>query len=189
MKCAAPIRCSSASGACRSTGFTMVELVIVLIIVGIMAVTAMSRMDLMSGYDEVAYRDKVKAVLEFARRSAVAHRRITCVTVSANTVSLQVEENQPETTGSGLCASGGGLSVHNLNLPTPDNHCSGGVANAVCPPSGVTLSDAQLGFDAQGRPLSAAGAVLTADTAWTITNSKTGGTTGLTVAAESGYVY
>lgn len=169
-------------------GFSMIELIVVMIIVSILAVVGLSRMDLMSGYNEVVYRDKVKATLEYARRSAIAHRRVSCVTVSANEVSLKVEENQPETTGSGTCASGGGLSAHNLNLPTPDKECSG-ATNAVCPPSGVTLSDAQIGFNGLGQPLSSAGAVLTADTVWTITDTKTGGTATLTVAAESGYVY
>ncbi len=168
----------------KQTGFTLVELIVVMIVVGILAVVALPRMSLMTGFDEIAYRDKVKSALEYARRGAIAHRRVVCVTASSGIVSMVVETNQPEASGSGACASS-----NPLNLPASDNQCGGGAANRVCPPSGVTLPDTQIGFDGLGRPLSAAGAVLTARTTWTITNNKTGGTTDLKIEAESGYVY
>jgi len=170
-------------------GFSMIELIVVMIVISILAVVALPRMSLMNGFDEVAYRDKIKATLEYARRGAVAHRRVACATVSSSVLSLKVEENQPETAGSGQCASGGALSVHDMSLPSPDSRCGAGVSHAVCPPPWVTLPDAQWGFGALGRPRDSAGAVLTTDTVWTITNTKTGETATLTVAAESGYVY
>lgn len=165
-------------------GFTMIELVVVIILIGVLSATAMSRMSLLTGYDEVAYRDSLKSTLEYARRTAVASRRVVCATVAGNALTLRIEETTPETGGSGSCSG----SAHNLNLPVPDSHCSG-VANGTCPPSGVTLADASLGFNGLGQPLSGAGAVLSTLTTWTITNTKTGGTTTLNIAANSGYVY
>ena len=178
-------QCQSFAGEMR--GFTMIELVVVIILIGVLSATAMSRMSLLTGYDEVAYRDSLKSTLEYARRTAVASRRVVCATVSGNALTLRIEETIPETAGSGTC-SGGGITAHDLALPVPDSHCSG-VANGTCPPPGVTLADASLGFNGLGQPLSGAGALLGGLTTWTITNTKTGGTTTLNIAADSGYVY
>lgn len=167
----------------RMAGFTLVELIVVIIVLGILAVVALPRMDLLSGFDEVAYRDKVKSALQYARRSAVAQRRVVCVTVTGSELTLEVEKGEPETSG-GVCSA-----PLDLNLPATDSKCSGSGANRVCPPNDVVLGDDYLGFDALGRPLDDSGNVLTADTVWTITNTSSGATTSLTVAAESGYVY
>ena len=134
----------------RMRGFTLVELVVVIIIISILATVAATKMSLITGFDEAVYRDKVKATLEYARKSA---------------------------------------GKHNLVLPAADNRCGSGVTHGVCPSNVLSLPDAQLNFDALGRPMSAAGVVLTADTVWTVTNTSTSGTSTLTVAAESGYVY
>lgn len=60
-------------------GFTLVELVVTMVIIGIMAIAVVPRMDLLRGFDEIGFRDQVKATLEYARKSAVAGRRWTCV--------------------------------------------------------------------------------------------------------------
>lgn len=57
----------------------MVELIVTLMVVGIMAITVLPRMDMLRGFDEIGFRDQVKATLEYARKSAVAGRRWTCV--------------------------------------------------------------------------------------------------------------
>lgn len=172
----------------KMQGFTMIELVVVIILIGILSAVAMTRMTLLTGYDEVAYRDKIKSTLEFARRTAVASRRVVCATVAGNALTLRIEETVPEAAGSGACA-GAGVSAHDLILPAADNRCAAGVANGVCPPDGVTLADASIGFNGLGQPLSGAGALLPGITTWTINNTKTGDTTTLNVAANSGYVY
>ena len=153
------------------SGFSMVELITVMIVIGIMAAVAVPRMNL-SEFDATGYRDKVRATLEFARKSAVAQRRIVCVTRAANGLTLTIDNVTPETPGAGACP-------RQLTLPATDAAC-GGPTNAICAPNAnVTLvGPVALTFDALGRP-SAAAIYTVTDTMMTLT---------INVEAETGYV-
>ncbi len=142
----------------------MIELVTIMLIIGIMAVVVLPRFDLLRGFDEIGYRDKVKATLEYARKSAVAQRRQVRVTIAASGLSLDHQKQTPE--GEGVA---GWLP---LNLP-------GSGTNSFAAPSGVSLSPAAdaVIFDALGRP----------DAAKSYVVSGGGGT--ITVEAETGYVH
>lgn len=50
-----------------------------MVIIGILAIAVVPRMTLLRGFDEIGYRDQLRATLEYARKSAVAGRRWTCV--------------------------------------------------------------------------------------------------------------
>ena len=149
----------------------MVELITVMIVIGIMAAVAVPRMNL-SEFDATGYRDKVRATLEFARKSAVAQRRIVCVTRAANGLTLTIDNVTPETPGAGACP-------RQLTLPATDAAC-GGPTHAICAPNAnVTLvGPVALTFDALGRP-SAAAIYTVTDTMMTLT---------INVEAETGYV-
>ena len=163
----------------RQRGFTLVELVMTMIIIGILAVVALPRFDLLRGFDEIGYRDQVKATLEYARKSAVAQRRYVCVDVDTNDVTLTIEAVEPENTGhTATCPY-----TPTLSLPTPDTSCSGGATNKVCHPSGVALALAgatprYLLFSPLGQPSTAGSYTVTGDSGHTIT-----------VEAETGYVH
>lgn len=155
-------------------GFTLIELIVTMIVIGILAVTVLPKFSLLKGYDEAGYRDKVKATLEFARKSAVAQRRYVCAVIDASyDLTLTIETAIPEN-HTGSCPYS-----RLLTLPAADKSCSG-VTNKVCHPSSVTLTPAAaILFDAQGRPVSGASTyTVTGDTAWPIT-----------VEAETGYVH
>src|SRR5665647_1764936 len=79
----------SAHSPTRVAGFTLVELVMVLILVGILAVVAIPRfMD--KTFDERGFHDAVQAAVQHARRVAVASRRFSCVNVVAGTGSAGI---------------------------------------------------------------------------------------------------
>lgn len=155
---------------CHS-GFTLVELVVTMMIIGILAVVILPRFDLLRGYDEIGYRDKVKATLEYARKSAVAQRRNVRVALAGNNLTLTIDNDVPE----GVAA---GTYPRALALPTPDNAC-GGATNQICAPSGITLAGpATRTFTPLGIPSAAGAYTVTGDSGHTIT-----------VEAETGYVH
>ncbi|MCX7175576.1 MAG: prepilin-type N-terminal cleavage/methylation domain-containing protein [Proteobacteria bacterium] len=146
-------------------GFTMVELVTVMIVTGILAVVALPNFSLLGGYNEVGYRDQVKATLEFARKAAVAQRRYSCVGLGSNTLTLTIDKSSPEGRSASACPR-----EQNLILP-------GSSGNSISPRGSVTLTGpASVVFDAQGRPFAAA--------TFTV-----GASTVVTVEAETGYVH
>lgn len=151
-------------------GFTLIELITVMLIIGIMAFIVVPRLDLLRGFDEIGYRDKVKATLEYARKSAVAQRRNVRVSLAGNNLTLTVDNDVPE---------GGAANTYPraLALPVQDSACS--VANQICAPSGVTLTGTPtLNFTPLGVPSVAGSYIVTGESAQTIT-----------VEAESGYVH
>lgn len=64
-------------------GFTIVELVVVLVISGILAATILPRMHGGTGFEERGFRDQVVAGLRFAQKSAVVARRTVRVDFTA----------------------------------------------------------------------------------------------------------
>lgn len=145
-------------------GFTMIELIVTMMIVGILAIAIVPRMDSLRGFDEIGFRDQVRATLEYARKTAVAQRRSVRVTVLASALSVEVQRQTPEGEGAAAWAA--------LTLPGRSN-------NAINPPAGVTLDPDEdtITFDALGRP--DAGAAFTVS----------GGAGTITVEAETGYVH
>jgi len=161
----------------KSRGFTLIELIAIMIIVGIMAVVALPRMSALSGFNERGLHDKLKASLQFARKTAVASRRYVCLSVTNGingNVSLRLERAIPENTTGG-CAGAAGVD---LNPPSPDQ-TTGCASNQIC--SGATLSlkssSASFRFDPLGRlnPVS------------NVTFSTTG-QPDIVIEAETGYV-
>lgn len=122
----------------RQQGFTLVELVVVIIVLGILAITVMPRFADKSIFNQTGFKDQVQAVLQHARKTAIANRRYVCVTTTASTVSLQLDPRLPDGLASPSCT---------VNVAIPGSN-----DNSLSAPTGVTLSPAtMLRFDPLGR--------------------------------------
>lgn len=160
----------------RARGFTLIELIMVLLLLGILAVFALPRIDLTRGFDEVGFHNAVRSTLEFARKSAVAQRRNVQVTRAGNNLTLLIANDSPEGANALNFAGANGRP---LPLPTPDRHCTGGEINQLCAPVNATYAlggPGALVFSPLGRPNAAA--------VYTVTNQPD-----ITVEAETGHVH
>ena len=150
-----------------SHGFTLVELIVTLILVGILAVVAIPRLTGLSAYNTLGFYDRVASGIRFAQKQAIAKRRNVCLAFTANSVTIR------------FASSAGAAAPCDADLAGPD-----GVSPYVlaADPRGVgavvfspTPTDFQ--FDALGRPT----------IGQTITVSGDGLKT-LSVEQETGYV-
>lgn len=143
-KCTMNFRALSRSG----SGFTLVELVATIMVLGIMAIVALPRFASVADYDEATYRDTVLSILSLSRQRALASRRFVCVNVSAGTganagIALALDARAPESIPSGPLSCTVSLPV------TGYPECNTGIA---CPKS-ATVGAASFAFDPQGRPV------------------------------------
>jgi MSHA pilin protein MshC len=153
----------------NEAGFTLAELVAVILIVGILSVGAASLFDRKS-FDTAGFADQAQNAFAYAQKVAVAQRTTVQVTLTATTITLVVCTAAQPTP----CST---------TVPVPAVAGSGNFVSTA--PGGVTLSTvpatATFTFDALGRPAGFAG-----NLAVTVTGS---GSRTFTVEQETGYVH
>ena len=74
----------------KARGFTLVELITVMVVIGIMAVAALPRFLDNNVFDARGFFDETKSLLRYAQKASVAQRRTVCVALSANGVALTI---------------------------------------------------------------------------------------------------
>lgn len=137
-----------------ANGFTMVEMVLVIVIAGILSAVAMARFVDSGHFDAPAYAGKVRSLLRYGQKLAVAQNRPVYASVSANAVALCFDA---------ACAA---------PVPAPSGANSGSSATlAACSGSGTWYCEGRpqavpmaaatalpytFFFDEQGRPFAGA---------------------------------
>jgi MSHA pilin protein MshC len=74
----------------RAAGFTMVELVVVMILVGVLAAIGIPRLMGDKNMQAAVFGDQVVSGLRRAQKIATGHRRVVCATVGAQSVILRL---------------------------------------------------------------------------------------------------
>lgn len=147
----------------------MPELVMVMVLVGVLAVYALPKMSAAISMRDDAWHDELQSALRFAQKGAVARRRLTCVTVSATTVTITTAAANPAST----CA---------VAVNGPDGHANFG--SAADSNAGTVVSPVgPIYFQPDGR-VTSDGAGVTASTRTISMN----GASNIVVYGETGYV-
>ena len=179
----------------QSAGFTLVELIVVLVLTGILASVAGARYFNRTGFDAATFADQGAAMLRYAQKLAIAQNRPVYVQASAQGIKLCYTANNPCGNAERVAAPSGS----NSGSAGTRAFCTGGGAyaqawNCEGVPPGATMSlspatAAVFYFNGLGRPYVATD---TADSSFTgLTLSISGGDISRTVSVsqETGYVF
>jgi prepilin-type N-terminal cleavage/methylation domain-containing protein len=147
-----------------SKGFTLPELVMVLVIVGVLAVVALPRFGGVAAAAQDGWRGDVVATLRYAHATALARRRLVCATVAAASVTLTLATANPATScDTSLALATGAATLTLANAPA--------------------TSSATLYFQPDGRATTDGAGTTATDQTITVA-----GYASVLVASESGYV-
>ena len=150
-------------------GFSLIELVVIIVIIGIITVVASARIS-GSVAQTRGFYDELLSQVQFARKVAIAQRRPVFVRI--------------ELAESRLCYSAAG----DCGPPTPADAVASPTGQApfrVTVPSGVAVSPSTFQFDALGRPRDSTAALLTTPLLLTVTGD---GNYQVSVQHDTGYV-
>ncbi len=152
-----------------SAGFTMIELVMVMVLTGILAVAVIPRFAKKSAFDERGFFDQSKDMVRYAQKVAIAQRRDVFVNVIANTICLTYVSDL-------TCST---AVVANQVINPADNLWFTRNATTVKQAGGSFAAATSFSFSALGRPSAAT----------VISVNSTGPVQTITVEAETGYVH
>lgn len=150
-------------------GFTLMELVVVLVIVSILGAMALPRFVGGSSFDVFGFTEQLAQTLRYAQKAAQSSRRTLCVSVAPAGISL----SRAATAGTASCT---------VALPDP-------VRGSVQPlpvPSGVSVTSIVIRYNALGQPVSSTNTVITARQDITIVGEHT---RQIQIEGETGYVH
>ena len=157
-------------------GFTLAELVIVMVITGVLAAVAVPKLFDKNEFAARGARDVVASALRYAQKSAIAMRRNVCTSIAASVLDVTYAS-----------ASGNDQACVAANkVINPGNSLPFNDATNALPGGATVTAGVDVVFDSMGRPSSAPATPLTAALAITVTGNAAHP---ITVEPETGYVH
>jgi MSHA pilin protein MshC len=120
----------------RPRGFTMIELIVVMLLMGVLATVAIPRLTDRRALQERGFLDQLRGFIQYSRKVALAQRREVCVLLAPGAVSAVFAP------AGGACNPGAPVASPGSNDPF-----------VIAVPANVVLSGAALvRFTAAGQP-------------------------------------
>lgn len=109
-------------------GFSLPELIAVLLLVGILSVFALPKLQGSLSFRDDGWRDQIVASLHYAHKIAISHRRLVCASVAADGVTLSIASANPAAScntalagvdGQALAANSNGAAAASISPAGP----------------------------------------------------------------------
>ena len=150
-------------------GFTLVELILVMVMIGILAAVATPRIMVGNDFNVQGFHDETLAYLRYAQKTAIAQRRTVCVVFAANSATLNM-------------ASAAAVTTCNTAMLGPKGESPAKVTGAT--DMVYDPVPGNINFDGLGQLVDSAGAALATQTIQISGAART-----ITVEAGTGYVH
>ena len=154
-------------------GFTLVEMIMVIVILGVLAVVAIPRVFNSGDFYARGFHDETLGYLRYAQKTTIAQRRTVCVSFGTSSVTLSIAS----TSATFTCATAGTLSGPKGETPVTLSARPGVTFS-------TSLAPVDFNFDGLGQPISGTGSLKAKQTF-----QVTGVTPFITVEASTGYVH
>lgn len=157
----------------NQAGFTLIELIMVIVMLGVLAVFAAPRMFNTGDFTARGFHDETLSLLRYAQKTAIAQRRTVCVAFTSNRVSLSMASAAAATN----CATSTSTAMTGPNGEATVTGRSGVRFDSSSP------SNWDFNFNGLGQPIDTSGVPVTKRTIEIVDAGK------IYVEAETGYVH